>query len=255
MTRRTARGGKTIYGARVGIVILDTRVPRIPGDIGNANTWNFPVLYRRAEGATVQRVVQEKGAGLSKPLLDAAMDLVKMGADGIATTGGYLSLFQKAVAAQVGVPVATSSLMQVPWVQALLPPGKRVGVLTLHGSYLTPEHLVAAGAAPDTPVVGTENGKELTRVLIGDERELDVEKAEGDMLAAAEEMVTRYPKVGAFVLECHNMAPYARLVSTTFNKPVFDVYTFVSWFHSGLAPRDFGCPASDTPRNGWGERQ
>jgi Asp/Glu/hydantoin racemase len=249
MTRRTARGGKTVYGACVGIVILDTRMPRISGDVGNAHTWNFPVIYRRVEGATVQRVIHEKGAGLSQTLLDAAMALVKMGADGIATTGGYLSLFQKELAAHVGVPVATSSLMQIPWVQALLPAGKRVGVLTLHAPRLTPEHLVAAGAAPDTPVVGTENGQELTRVLIGNEMELDVEKAEDDMLAAAAEMLTRYPDVGAFVLECHNMAPYSRLVSMTFNMPVFDVYTLVSWFHSGLSPRDFGYPD-----NRWRER-
>ena len=234
-----SRGGKTVYGARVGIVILDTRMPRIPGDVGNALTWDFPVLYRRAEGATVQRVVHDKAAGLSPVLLDAAMELVKMGADGIATTGGYLSLFQRELAAHVGVPVATSSLMQVPWVQSLLPPGQRVGVITLHGPRLTADHLTAAGAAPDTPVIGTENGRELTRVLINNEMELDVEKAAGDMLSAAEEMLERHPNVGAFVFECHNMAPYSLLVSTTFGKPVFDVYTFVSWFHSGLAPRGF----------------
>ena len=244
MTRRTAQGGKTVYGARVGIVILDTCMPRIPGDVGNAQTWDFPVIYRRAVGATVQRVIFEKGAGLSQPLLDAAMDLVNMGADGIATTGGYLSLFQKELAAHVEVPVATSSMMQIPWVKALLPPGKRVGVLTVHGPRLTPDHLVAAGAAPDTPVVGTENGKELTRVLIGDEHELDVEKAEDDMLAAADEMLSRHPDVGALVFECHNMAPYSRLVSATFNLPVFDVFTLVTWFHSGIAPRDFGYPTS-----------
>src|SRR4029079_17659128 len=139
---------------RVGFVILDTRIPRIPGDVGNASTWDFPVLYRVATGATAQRVIHEKGAGLSQVLLDTAKELVKAGADGIATTGGYLSLFQKELAAHVNVPVASSAVMQVPWVQQLLPPGKRVGVLTVHGPRLTKEHLVAAGADPETPVVG-----------------------------------------------------------------------------------------------------
>lgn len=254
MSNRKARGGKTVYGARVGLVILDTKIPRIPGDVGNAGTWNFPVLYRVAQGATAQRVIHEKGKGLSPVLLEAAADLVKAGADGIATTGGYLSIFQKELAAHVNVPVASSSVMQVPWVQALLPPGKRVGVLTVHGPRLTTEHLIAAGAAPDTPVVGTENGKELTRVMIGNEMELDCALAEQDMLAAADEMLHRYPDVGAFVLECHNMAPYSRIVNATFHKPVYDVYTFVSWFQSGLAPRDFGYPGSGIPANGWSER-
>ena len=54
-----------------------------------------------------------------------------LGAEAITTNCGFLSLFQRELAAAVGVPVATSSLMQVPWVQATLPPGKRVGVVTV----------------------------------------------------------------------------------------------------------------------------
>ena len=45
MSGRTAVGGKTLYGARVGILMMETRFPRVPGDIGNAHTWPFPVLY------------------------------------------------------------------------------------------------------------------------------------------------------------------------------------------------------------------
>jgi hypothetical protein len=102
--------------------------------------------------------------------------------------------------------------------------------------------------------VGTEKGQELTRVLIGNEATLDVAKAEQDMLAAADEMLTRNPDVGAFVCECHNMAPYSRLVAATFKKPVYDVYTFIRWFQSGLQPHDFGCPSNGVPAQGWGER-
>ena len=39
-----AQGGKTVYGAGVGILMLDTVFPRIPGDFGNAATWPFPVM-------------------------------------------------------------------------------------------------------------------------------------------------------------------------------------------------------------------
>ena len=48
---RIARGGKSLYGARVGILMLETRFPRIPGDMGNAETWPFPVLYKVVPGA------------------------------------------------------------------------------------------------------------------------------------------------------------------------------------------------------------
>jgi hypothetical protein len=42
---RIAHGGKGLYGSRVGILMLETKFPRIPGDMGNGQTWPFPVLY------------------------------------------------------------------------------------------------------------------------------------------------------------------------------------------------------------------
>src|SRR5438045_9149879 len=129
-TSRIAHGGKGLYGSRVGILMLETKFPRIPGDMGNGLTWPFPVLYKVVPGATPDRVVRHKSEGLINAFLDAAAELVQLGADGITTTCGFLSLYQRELAAHVRVPVAASSLMQIPLVERILPPGKRVGVLT-----------------------------------------------------------------------------------------------------------------------------
>lgn len=254
MNPRIALGGKSVYGARLGILILDAKVPRIPGDVGNSRTWPFPVMYKLVRGATARRVIHDAASGLLQTFLDAAKELEEAGVAGIATTGGYMSIFQKEIAAHVNIPVATSSLMQIPLVQNLLPPSKRVGVLTVHAPRLTPVHLVGAGAAPDTPVFGTENGRELSRVLIGNEEKLDCALAEEDMLDAAATMLKAHPEVGAIVLECHNMAPYSRAVARRFSIPVFDVYSFLTWFHAGLAPRSFGFPGSAAVDEEWNDR-
>jgi hypothetical protein len=242
MTERTriASGGKTLYGASVGILMLETRFPRIPGDMGNAETWPFPVLYKVVPGASPRRVVCERAEGLLDGFLAAAAELVRLGADGITTTCGFLSLYQKEIAANVGVPVATSSLMQVPFIERVLPPGNRVGVLTVSAANLTPEHLSAAGADPATPVVGTDGGSEFSRVMINDEERLDVAAAELDILAAGDRLVTSHDGIGAVLLECTNMVPYARALSQRLRLPVFSIYTFVTWFQSGLIPREFG---------------
>jgi Asp/Glu/hydantoin racemase len=249
---RKARGGKAIYGAAVGILMLEARFPRIPGDMGNATTWPFPVLYKVVRGASPQRVVKEKAAGLLPDFLAAAQELVSLGADGITTNCGFLSLYQAELARHVGVPVATSSLMQVPSVQALLPPGKRVGIITVSAESLTPEHLRAAGVDPATPVVGTEKGREFSRVLLGNEMELDVAAAELDIIDAGDALKTRHPDLGAVVLECTNMAPYSRALREYLGTPVFDIVSFITWFQAGLRPRDFGHPGS-APRP-WRER-
>jgi len=251
-TPRVAWGGKSLYGARVGILMLETRFPRIPGDMGNAETWPFPVLYKVVPGASPRRVVCHKAEGLLDEFVDAASELVRLGADGITTTCGFLSLFQRQIAGHVGVPVATSSLMQIPVVERVLPPDKRVGILTVSAANLSEQHLLAAGADPATPVIGTDDGSEFTRVMINDEDRLDVAAAERDILAAGDALVSRHPDVGAVLLECTNMVPYALALSARLRLPVFSIYTFVTWFQSGLVPRNFGHPASAV--RDWRER-
>lgn len=239
-----ARGGKSIYGAALGVLMLEARFPRIPGDMGNATTWPFPVLLRVVRGASPGRVVLEGARGLLDDFVDAARDLVDLGAEGITTNCGFLSLFQRELAARVKVPVATSALLQVPLVQATLPPGRRVGVITVSKASLSDAHLDAAGVPRDTPIVGTEGGREFFRVLIGGEaQDMDVRLAARDILEAGRDLVARHPEVGAIVLECTNMPPYAHALREALGLPVFDIYSLITWFHAGLRPRDFGPPA------------
>ena len=137
-------------------------------------------------------------------------------------------------------------------IERLLPPGKRVGVLTVSAENLSSEHLHAAGADPATPIAGTDNGREFTRVMLGNEERLDAAAAERDILDAGDALVALHRDIGAVVLECTNMAPYARALRERLGLPVFDIYAFISWFHAGLLPRDFGPPGS-APRE-WRER-
>jgi len=240
-------GGKTVYGGTVGVCMLDTQFPRIHGDIANARTWNVPVHYRVVPGSTPKAAVYDKGEGILEGFIDAAKHLVKMGADGITTNCGFLSLFQEEMANAVNVPVATSSLMQTQMVQSLLPKNKKVGILTIHKPSLTEKHLKAANVSLDTPIVGTENGKEFTRVILNDEMEMDVDLARQDHLDAVEELMKKHSNIGAIVMECTNMSPFAADVRKKFNVPVFNIYTFIEWFQSGLLPTRFS-QDHDDPR-------
>ncbi|OSQ51596.1 aspartate/glutamate racemase family protein [Marivita geojedonensis] len=234
------QGGKAIYGASVGILMLEARFPRIPGDMGNAASWDFPVHYKIVRGASPDRVVRRNAEGLLPDFIAAAQELVADGVDGITTNCGFLSIFQHDIAKAVGVPVATSSLMQTAMVNALLPPGKRAGILTISASTLTPAHLEAAGVPPGTPIGTTEGGREFTRAILGNELELDVAAAEADNVEAARQLVSDNPDIGALVLECTNMGPYAQAIRETTGLPVFSIPNFVSWFQAGLAPKRYG---------------
>lgn len=245
---RFAQGGKTVYGASVGILMLDTVFPRIPGDFGNAATWPFPVMYRVVRGASPQRVVRERADGLLDAFIESGKQLVADGADGLTTTCGFLSLFQDELAQAVDVPVAASSLMQVPAVQRLLPSGKRVGVMTVSRENLTADHLAAAGAPVDTPIAGTETGREFFHFIMENRPTMDVNACRLDLLDAGRQLVSDHPDVGAVVLECTNMGPYASELRRELGIPIFSGISFINWFQSGLLPPLYS-GITDDPRN------
>src|SRR5262249_23124408 len=156
---------------------------------------------------------------------------VALGARGITTNCGFLSIIQRELAAQCGAPVMASSLMQAEVIQRMLPAGHTVGILTVSKATLTAEHLKAANVPDGTPVVGTDGGREFSRVILNDEEEMDVELARLDLIDAATRLVDEHPRVGAILLECTNMSPYSPDIRHRTKRPVFDMYNFVSWFH------------------------
>ena len=237
------RGGQNIYGFTVGVLMLDTRFPRIPGDMGNATTFPFPVRYHRVSGAAPDLVVRRGAEGLLDAFIEAARHLEREGVGAITTNCGFLVKFQKQMAAAVRVPVFTSSLLLVPLVHRLLAPGRRVGIMTVNAPSLTPEHLAGAGIGADVPlaVLGMETEKEFTRVMLDDELELDVDAARDEHIRVARRLVSEHPDIGAIVLECTNMPPYAADIRRETGLPVFDITSLVRMAHdalaAGLAPR------------------
>lgn len=239
------RGGKTVFGASVGILMLETRFPRIPGDIGNAMTWPFPVHYKVVTGATPDNIVRGDPHARLDDFIDAGRELVAMGCDGIATNCGFLALLQDEMKEALGVPVATSSLIQAPMIAATLPPGKHLTVLTISSATLTSAHLAAAGVPAGTPIVGTDTGREFTRAVLGDEIEIDFTAASADMLDAADALLNAHPATGAILLECTNMVPYAADIRRKTGLPVYSVYSLLTWFQAGLVPRRFPSDLDD----------
>jgi hypothetical protein len=222
--------------AHLGILMLATRFPRPPGDVGNPATFGFPVCYALVEAATPRRVVREHAAGLLPAFVDAARGLVDRGAAAISTSCGFLALFQRELADALPVPVATSSLLQAAWLAPLLPAGRTCGVVTIDASALGREHLGAVGAPLDLPVEGVDPAGEFASRILNDEPTLDLAVAERDVVAAAARLVARRPDVAAIVLECTNMPPYAAAVRRATGRPVYDAVTMLDWFWRGLLP-------------------
>ncbi|RKL63523.1 aspartate/glutamate racemase family protein [Thermoanaerobacteraceae bacterium SP2] len=229
------KGGRTNYGEAIGILMLDTKFPRIPGDIGNALTFDFPVKYKKVKGATSQRVVREADLSLIVPFIEAARELEEEGVSAITTSCGFLAIFHEYLADAVSIPVFTSSLLQVPIVFRMLKKGQKVGIMTASKPHLTELHFKGAGIK-DIPLViyGMEEQEEFPAVFLDQKETLDIEKAESEMVQVATKMVSENPDVGAIVFECTNMPPFRKAVQQAVNLPVFDIVTLMNYVYDSV---------------------
>src|SRR5436190_14772187 len=165
--------------------MLEARFPRIPGDLGNATTFPYPVLYHVVRGASPERVVLESDPTLLEPFVEGARELERGGVRAITTNCGFLAMFQRELAAAVSVPVFTSSLLLVPLVSRMLGPDRRVGILTVYGPALGERHWCGLGWSPETlpvAILGLESYPTFTGALIGNRVTFSTDEMEADML-------------------------------------------------------------------------
>lgn len=203
--------------AFLGVLMLQTRFPRPPGDIGHPASFGVPVRQLVIEGARAGTVVQDaaglRASGLLQAFAAGARGLQSEGAAAITTSCGFLVLFQRELQDAVAVPLVTSSLALLP---ELLSSQAQVGVLTISAPRLGAEHLAAAGVparrVPDVVIEGMPADGEFAGAILGDRPEMDVERARAEVVAAALRLQQRAPQLRTLVLECTNLPPHAAAI-------------------------------------------
>lgn len=233
------KGGQNIYGYDIGVLMLDSTFPRICGDIGNARTWDFPVLYKKVEGGTPKKVVLELTPEDIQPFIEGARELEAAGVKAITTSCGFLALFQEELSNSVSIPVFTSALLFVPMLSRMLGKNKKIGILTANKKTLTQKHLKAVGIENiPCKIVGLEEGEMFTSFTVQNRDCVDVEACRRELIDAAEEL-TRDGDIGIVVLECTNMPPYTKDIQEAVGLPVFDIVMLTNMFYRAMNPENF----------------
>jgi hypothetical protein len=215
----------------LGIMMLDTSFERPVGDVGNAGSWPFPVLYKRVSGASARKVVSGQDDDLLDAFVAAGEELVAEGAFALTTSCGFLALRQSQLSARLTVPVATSSLLQISSISAMLPKGKTVGVITYDRASLTERHFQEVGVHEVPPIAGLPSGGAF-RGLIEGGMQYDAEALADELAMTVEDLLQHHCNVGALVFECTNLPPFSSRMSRRFGLPVFDILTLGKWLHS-----------------------
>jgi aspartate/glutamate racemase len=235
-----ARRGQVAYGYSVGIVCLEYFLPFIPGDVGNASSYDFPVLYREVRGATFEAIIQRQDPAMAAPIVEAAQELERQGAKAITSDCGYFGAYQREVAAAVDVPVFMSSLMQAPLALSMLAPSKKLAVLVANGASLSDAFLEKVGIVDRSRIVfrGLEDKPEFRKTVLDEVGTLDAEAVEREVVDAALEVQAAHP-LGAILLECSDLPPYSAAVQEATGLPVFDFIGFINYVHQAANARRY----------------
>jgi hypothetical protein len=232
--------GQVSSGEAIGILLLDTSVPFIPGDVANATTYPFPVRFKRVDGFTVARAIG-KAPAVFDTLLAAAQELVQQGVRAITGDCGFMGIHQKKLAKELEIPVFLSSLLQIPFITKLIAVDAKVGIITADSRSLDTDLLAAVGVPDESNLVirGLEDQRHFCQFAIEEIGSLDSEAVEGEVVGVARQMATEDQLIRAILLECSLLPPYGAAVHQAVNLPVFDYITMIKFVFSAVVKQRY----------------
>jgi len=241
----TGWDGRNVFGVTIGLVQMHVNLAMIPGNMGNATTFDFPILYRRMNAENVFDVMADDPTkNFTDAIVEAAQWLELQGVRAIMGNCGFFGSYQNAVKARINVPFFSSSLMMLPMMVHSMTSNKKVGVITANGPILEQVKAVEnCGLSLDDKenrivIRGCENGEEFSSAIMANTGVYNPLKVEGEIVAVAKQLVKDHD-IGAILLECTELSPHAVAVQNAVRMPVWDYTTLTKWIYSGCIRRPF----------------
>ncbi|KQC06337.1 MAG: hypothetical protein APR62_01235 [Smithella sp. SDB] len=228
---------QSMAGHAIGIMLLETWHPLLPGSVANATTFNFPVRLKILRDAKVEQIMSGDPV-LIEMIIKAGRELEQEGVRAIVGGCGYFANYQREVAAALNIPVFLSSLLQVPVILRALKPGQQVGLLVADSKALNQQMLEACGITSGMPIVcvGMEDQPEFRNILECSGK-LNYDRYENEVVGRAQKLVVENPNVNAILLECSEFPSVARSVQRAVKLPVWDYISMINWIYHGVVQR------------------
>lgn len=232
--------GQNISGYPIGILYIeDVWYPMVPGNIVNGYTFDFPVRLRAVKGLDIPRLFAAEKSVLDD-MIKEAKELEKEGVRAISAACGFFGNFQKELKDALDVPVAVSSLVQIPWIVSIIKSNEKIGILTADKSSITDSLLRSCGITNKDNLIikDLRHEKEFSCILEG-RGEFDNSIVEKEVVGKALELMEECENIGAILLECSDMPPYAAAVQKASKVPVFDFTTLIKWLYNSVCQKPY----------------
>lgn len=229
-------------GEAVGVIVLNSSIPCPPGHVSNAWTFDFPIHYLRVDEAGIEEVVNRGDRKILDAIIDAAKSLEQDGCRAVCADCGYFGNYQQEIAASVDIPVYMSSVIQLAWIAISLKPAQKIGVICASKDGIPDEMFRACGISRDIQarcvVRGAGNKPEFAK-LLADAGQLNFEKIKNELVDIAVTMQNETPDIGAILLECTDMPPYAYAIQAATNLPVYDAATLLKYVNNVVTQKPY----------------
>ena len=242
----TSWDGRNVFGLTIGLVQMRVNLPMIPGNMGNATTFDFPMLYREMNAENVFDVMANPPSqNFTDAIVEAAQWLELQGVKAIMGNCGFFGSYQKVVKARINVPFFSSSLMMLPMMVQSMPRNRKVGVITANGPILKKVQAIEnCGLSLEDKenrivVMGCEEYPEFATGIMANTGRYNPTRVEREIVSVAERMLVANNDIGAILLECTELSPHAVAVQQAVRLPVWDYTTLTNWIYSGCVRRPF----------------
>jgi len=229
------------YGIQIGILLLECYIPYIPGMIGNATTFKYPVRYKVVRGASINRIINERDPKLIEPFIESGKELIAEGVQAVTGNCGFVALFQKQIAEELNVPVFMSSILLVPLISRMLRAHEKVAIVTADASNLDDSILQAAGISNEIGIHLCDLNKSVhfQESILQEGGTLNANILENEVLEIIEDELRDDPLIKAIVLECTDIPPFAYAIQEKIGLPVFDIVSLIDFVYNGLTRKPY----------------
>lgn len=232
--------GQVSYGESIGILLLDSSLPYIPGDVANATTYPFPVRFQKVEGFSAKRAF-DLDSVIYDDILVAAKQLAANGVRAITGNCGYMAIHQKKMSNEVNVPIFLSSLSQLSFINQLISSSGKIAIVTANSKSLTHAVLGKIGIIhkEKLKIIGMEKHEHFRRAVLLGNGQIDSDKLEKKMFYLTKNMVEEDVQIKAILIECSLLSPYGYSVQEATGLPVFDYVTMINYVYSTVVKQKF----------------
>jgi hypothetical protein len=221
-------------GFPIGILALNSRHRLVVGNVQHAGSFPFPVLYEIVSDVSASALMRGDPEAFG-PIVRGAMKLEAAGVSAIVGACGSFAHYQLEVANAVQIPTFLSILLEVPMLLRALPTAQQLGIIFATTTSFTERVRQQCGIEAGDRIVGIgADAVPAFQPILSQEGVLDDIALREGIVSLACATVRAHPKIGAWLLQCSDLPPYAGAICKATDRPVFDMVKLIHHVHGAL---------------------